>query len=84
MQVLGIGWSSFRDWQVISRGGCRSDPTEQERDLQPGDFHRQEKETHKEEKVKENIARVGRCSDCAPDIDLQKIILVCGQCMISM
>lgn len=58
VQVQGTGWSSFCDWQVISRGGCWVDPTKQEHDLQPKVFHREEKETN-EEKVKENIDSVG-------------------------
>ena len=79
-QALETGWSSFDDWQVISGGECSSDPTEQERDLQPEAFHRQEEETNKEEKVKENIARLGRWSDYAPNNNLLEISLGCGQC----
>lgn len=49
---METGWNSFRDWQLISRGGCRSDLAEQERDLQPEAFHRQEKTTKKKRLTK--------------------------------
>lgn len=56
----------------------------QGRDLQHGAFHKQEKETNKEEKAKENMAGLTRWSDYAAENDLQENILVCGQCKISM